>query len=207
MVFDQVDGRWVAVALESDKCRNMVAEIWEVFTLQPGPNGTLTGEYRGAAANACNEKRTLTFTRASDVDVNTLPDPAALPPRVVSPAEALHGRYHIARTFSSTIAPQQEDQAVITDCLRAGDRCMSYFYSRTADTPLVFSGGNWVMDIQHPERLTGCEDLNVKTSEQLPMPQPPQNPITRLAGHGHHEQTGNCKVNLDFDEIYTRTGD
>jgi serine/threonine-protein kinase len=207
MVFDQVDGRWLAVVIVEDRCRNMVAEIWEVFTLQPGPEGTFTGEYRGAAANGCNEKRSLTFTRAGDVDIKSLPDPASLPPRVASPAEALHGRYHIARTFSKIVAPQQENQAVKTDCLRTGDRCMSYFYSRTADTPLVFSGGNWVMDIHHPETITGCEDLEVKTSEQLPMPQPPQNPITRLTGHGHHEQTGNCALNVDFDEIYTRTGD
>lgn len=206
-VFDQVDGRWVAVTLESDKCRGIAAEIWEVFTLQPGPEGTLTGEYRGAAANACNEKRPLTFTRTGDVDINSLPDPATLPPRVVSPAEALRGRYHVARTFSRTIAPQQENQQVVTDCLRTGDRCMSYFYSATADTPLVFSAGNWVLDIQHPEELAGCHDLSVKTSEQLPLPQPPQNPITRLVGHGHHEQTGNCAVDVEFDEIYTRTGD
>jgi serine/threonine protein kinase len=206
-VFDQVDGRWVAVTLDPNQCRGMAAEIWEVITLQAGADGNLTGEYRGAAANACNQKRSVTFTRIGDVDVNSLPDPSALPPRVASPAEGLHGRYHIARTFSSRLAPQQEDQAVVTDCLRTGDRCMSYFHSLTADTPLVFSGGNWVLDIQHPEEFTGCRNLHVKTSAQLPLPQPPQNPITRLTGHGHHEQTGNCAISVDFDEIYTRTGD
>jgi len=181
--------------------------MWEVFTLRPGPNGALTGELRNAMPNACNGRRSLTFTRSGDVDVSSLPDPSSLPPRVVSPAEALHGRYHIARTFSSRIGPQQSDQVVTTDCARAGDRCMSYFYSKTADTPLVFSGGNWVMDIQHAEELRGCVDLSVKTSEQLALPQPLQNPITRLEGHGHHEQTGNCSVDVDFNEIYTRTGD
>ncbi|OBA82481.1 hypothetical protein A9W99_01945 [Mycobacterium sp. 1164966.3] len=206
-VFDQVDGRWVAVTLDPNQCRGMAAEIWEVITLQPGADGNLTGEYRGAAANACNQKRSVTFTRIGDVDVNSLPDPSALPPRVASPAEALHGRYHIARTFSSRLAPQQENQAVVTDCLRTGERCMSYFHSLTADTPLVFSGGNWVLDIQHPEEFTGCRNLHVKTSAQLPMPQPPQNPITRLTGHGHHEQTGNCAMSVDFNEIYTRAGD
>jgi Protein kinase domain len=206
-VFDQVDGRWVAVTLDPNQCRGLAADIWEVITLQPGADGKLTGEYRGAAANACNQKRSVTFTRVGDVDVNSLPDPGKLPPRVVSPAEALHGSYHIARTFSSRLAPQQENQAVVTDCLRTGDRCMSYFHSLTSDTPLVFTGGNWVLDIQHPEEVTGCQQLHVKTSAQLPMPQPPQNPITRLTGHGHHEQTGNCAISVDFDETYTRTGD
>jgi serine/threonine-protein kinase len=206
-VIDQLDGRWVAVTLDPNQCRGMAAEIWEVITLQPGADGNLTGEYRGAAANACNQKRSVTFTRVGDVDINSLPDPSSLPPRGVSPAEALHGRYHIARTFSSRIAPQQEDQAVVTDCLRTGDRCMSYFHSLTADTPLVFSSGNWVLDIQHPEEFTGCQHLHVKTSAQLPLPQQPQNPITRLTGHGRHEQTGNCAMSVEFDEIYTRTGD
>jgi hypothetical protein len=45
------------------------------------------------------------------------------------------------------------------------------------------------------------------THGEYPMPQPPQNPVMLLQGHGHHEQTGNCSVNVDFDETLTRTGD
>lgn len=41
----------------------------------------------------------MTFTRTGNVDVNAdfkgVVDPAGLPPRVVSPAEALRGRYSI----------------------------------------------------------------------------------------------------------------
>ncbi len=92
-VFDQVDGHWLAVAIGSDKCRDSASEIWEVFTLQPGPNGTFTGDYTATAANLCGGKHTVTFTRTGDIDISTLPDPAALPARVVSPAEALHGSY------------------------------------------------------------------------------------------------------------------
>ncbi len=207
IVFDQVGERWLAVAIDPDNCRGIAGEIWEVFDLKPGPNATFTGEYRGAAANACNERRTLTFTRAGDVDINTLPDPAALPPRVVSPAEALHGLYHIVRNFSSRIPQQNESEHVSTDCVRTGDKCMSYFYSQTSDTPLVFSDGNWNMDLEHPETYPGCEGLSVKSTAQFPLPQPPQNPITHLAGKGHHEQTGNCSLSVDFNETYTRTGD
>ena len=39
----------------------------------------------------CANKRPVTFARTGDVDVNTLPDPATLPPPVVSLAEALRG--------------------------------------------------------------------------------------------------------------------
>ena len=58
------------------------------------PDGTLSGEYSSTTSKGCTAKRAVTFTRTADVDVTSLPDPAGQPPRVVSPAEALHGRYH-----------------------------------------------------------------------------------------------------------------
>jgi serine/threonine-protein kinase len=63
------------------------------------------------------------------------------------------------------------------------------------------------MDIEHPETYPGCEGLSVKSTAEFPLPQPPENPISRLVGKGHHEQTGNCSLNVDFNETYTRTGD
>ncbi|MCV7079858.1 serine/threonine-protein kinase [Mycobacterium szulgai] len=207
MVFDKVDGRWVAVALGSDRCRGTASEFWQVFSLQPGPEGTLTGEYRAAARNACNQKRSVTFTRTGDVDINSLPDPDKQPRRMVSPAEALHGSYHVTRTFSRAIAKQEMDYAVITDCLRSADRCMSYFHSPSNDTPLVFDGASWVLDVAHDESVAGCTALMVKTTGDYPLPQPPENPIAQLTGHGTHQQTGTCAVNVEFDEIYSRIRD
>ncbi len=206
-VFDQIDGRWFAVALDSDKCRDNAAEVWQVLTMQAAPDGTLTGEYRGEASNSCNQKRTVTFTRTGDVDVNSLPDPASLPPRVVSPAEALHGHYHVKRNFGPRYGQQQEDLFVTTDCLRAGDRCMSYFYSAVSDSPLVYSGGKWVMSLFYPETFQGCTNLYFSSTAEYPLPQPPQNPITLLTGHGHRDQSGSCAVDTDFTETITRTGD
>jgi Protein kinase domain len=209
-IFDQVGGRWVAVTLASDKCRDALDEIWQVLTLEPRPDGTFTGNYRGAAANACAEKRTVTFTRTGDVDVNSLPDPSNLPARVASPAEALHGRYHMTRKFANGAPSNQDGPAVITDCLRTGDRCMSYFHSGSFDTPMVFSGGNWNMNVEHDEDAPNCGgQVGVKITGQYPLPQPPQMPITLLAGHGHLSENGSapCDVNVDFDETYTRIGD
>ena len=51
MVFDEIGGRWVAVALSANQCRGAVGEVWETFTLQqrrtarspayiPGPPAT-----------------------------------------------------------------------------------------------------------------------------------------------------------------------
>ncbi|MGA9362125.1 MAG: hypothetical protein WBW75_30265 [Mycobacterium sp.] len=91
MVFDQVGDSWVAVGVGSTNCGKAVGEVWEVFTLQPRPDGTLAGESNQLMAVGCANKRPVTFTRTGDVDVNTVPDPATLPPRVISPAEALRG--------------------------------------------------------------------------------------------------------------------
>lgn len=129
LVFDDVGGRWFAVGTGSGTCRGAPAERWQVFTLQPRPDGTLVGEYSSTASNGCVSKRDVTFTRTADIDVTGLPDPATQGPRVVSPAEALHGRYHHTVTYLRTSGKQEYDFAVRTDCLRTGDRCMSYFHA------------------------------------------------------------------------------
>jgi Protein kinase domain len=207
LVFDEVGGRWVGVALGSDQCRDAPSEYWEVFTLQPRRDGTLAGEYTRTAGNACVEKRTVTFTRTGDVDVNSLPDPLTVPPRVVSPAEALHGLYHMTRTFTPQHPQEQLDLAVSTDCLRTGDRCMSYFHAPGNAIPLVFGGGNWIWDVEYDDKCPGGDPMHRKITAQYSLPQPPQDPITLLTGHGHQEQTGSCAAKADFDQTFTRTGD
>jgi serine/threonine protein kinase, bacterial len=208
MVFDQLGERWVAVALGSDSCRKANAEFWQVFTLQPRPDGTLVGDYTATAANACADRRTVTFTRTGDVDVNRLPDPSGQPPRVISPAEALRGRYRVTQDFPQGIPQALMNTVVTTECLRTGDRCMSYFHEPSGDLPLVFGGGKWTwnMDIDITCPRTG-ESAHMKTSGQAPLPQPPGDPIMKLTGHGHQEQTAPCEVNTDFDQTMTRAGD
>jgi tRNA A-37 threonylcarbamoyl transferase component Bud32 len=208
MVFDQIGQSWVALALGSDSCRNADAQFWQVFTLQPRPGGTLVGDYTATAANACADRRTVTFTRTGDVDVNRIPDPSGQPPRVISPAEALRGRYGITQTFPNGIKPVQMNTVVTTECLRTGDRCMSYFHEPSNDQPLVFGGGNWTwnIDIDATCPMSG-EPARMKSSGQAPLPQPPGDPIMKLSGHGHLEQTAPCEVSADFDETITRAGD
>jgi serine/threonine-protein kinase len=208
-VFDQVGGRWVSVTTAPGKCNNQTGEAWEVFTLEARPDGTLAGEYRGADAHGCAGKRPVTFTRTGDVDVNSLPDPAKLPARVASPAEALHGRYHWTRVFKNGLPQIQDGPAVVTDCLRAGDRCMSYFQSGSFDMPMIFAGGNWTMEVDHDQASCGGT-VHIQVNAQYPLPQPPQDPIAKLTGHGHTEQTGSgigtCATKTDFDDTFTRIG-
>lgn len=208
LVFDEVDGRWQAVALAADQCRDAIAEIWEVFVLEPRPDGTLTGAQTRTAANSCIAKRKVTFTRTGDLDdAQQLPDPSALPPRVVSPAEALRGAYHQMRTFPNDLK-QQTDFEVRTDCLRTGDRCISFFHEPTGVVEaLVFADGAWTLNNEYDTQCPNGSAMHVKKTGRFPLPQPPQDPITLLTGTGHQEQTGGCPVSLDFDETFTRTGD
>ncbi|HJT96551.1 MAG TPA: serine/threonine-protein kinase [Mycobacterium sp.] len=208
MEFDEVGDQWLAVSVATSQCNNIPAETWQVFRLQPRPDGTLTGEHTRTTSDQCQEKRTVTFTRIGDVDIDSLPDPADLPPRVMSPAEGLRGRYRITRTFTMPGLPQlQADSGVTTDCLRTGDRCMSYFVVAAGDIPLVFSGGNWVWTDRTEGPCPNGDPSSLKADAQFPLPQPPQNPIPSLSGHGTWVQTGSCAVDLEFDETFTRTGD
>jgi serine/threonine-protein kinase len=211
MVFDQVGTSWVAVALAPSPCKNATTETWHVFRLQPRPDGTLAGEYIRLTQTGCQEKRGVTFTRTGDVDVDAdfkgLPDPAKLPPRVVSPAEGLRGRYRITRAFSGMGSQELGESNVTTYCLRAGDRCMSYFSVASGDIALVFSGGTWVEKNETDGPCPNGDMSHLSANAQYPLPQPPQDPIPVLTGHGTWVQTASCAVNIGFDQTFTRTGD
>jgi hypothetical protein len=208
LVFDEVGGRWVAVGVSPGTCLDVSAEVWEVFTLQPRPDGTFSGESTATNSNGCASKRAVTFTRTADVDMTSLPDPATQPPRVVSPAEALHGQYHHTRTVTATGEVFEFDIVFRTDCLRTGDRCMSNGHSPPADdVPLVFSGEKWV---RHTERSEPCRlggAGHTKRTTIYPLPAPAQDPITLLTGHGNDESTGSACTGADFDDKFVRTGD
>jgi serine/threonine-protein kinase len=208
MVFDEFGGHWVAVALGSDQCRDASAEFWQVFTLQQRPDGTFAGEYTATATKGCADKRTVTLTRTGGVDDNKVADPASTPARVVSPAEALHGSYRTVQTFANGSPQQQSTATVSTDCLRTGDRCMSYVRGLSGFVALVFRAASWSREIENDSQCPQSEDTtHVKSTGTYPLPQPSQNPIALLTGHGHHEQSAPCALSLDFDETFTRTGD
>lgn len=207
MVFDKIGADWVSVTLVAGQCLGAAAEFWQVFRLQPAPNGTLTGDFIATTADGCAEKRTVTFTRTGDTDLN-LADPASQPKRLVSPAEALHGHYHLKRTFVTGERPQQADFAVTTECLRTGDRCMSFVHNAAGGLPLVFAEEHWTLAIAEDVACPGSDSMtHVTTTARYPAPQPPQNPITVLTGHGHLTRSGSCAIDTDFDEMLTRTSD
>jgi hypothetical protein len=150
----------------------------------------------------------VTFTRTGDVDPSVqVADPDTQPPRVASPAQALHGRYHNTGALTSGGAQQENDFSVRTDCLRSGDRCMSFFYNADALKPLVFANGKWTENWESDYSCPAGGTTHVKETADYPLPQPPQNPITLLTGHSHQEATGSACTAGDFDEKFVRTGD
>jgi serine/threonine-protein kinase len=209
LIFDQVGANWVAVGLGSTSCNDATTEVWVVFTLQPQPDGTLTGETTRSTVNSCSAaKRTVTFTRTGDPDLTKVPDPASLPPRAVSPSTALRGRYHETITYANGgSAPGQDDLTVQTVCLRTGDRCISLFHAIDGVVPLVFSGGKWSRDDEGTVPCNTGGTAHIKLSAEYPLPEPLQDPIPLLTGHGHNETTGSTCTGGDFEDKFERTGD
>ena len=213
LVFDEVGAQWLSVAVAEGQCDGSAVETWQVLRLRPRPDGNLTGEHTVTTTGQCAQRRAVTLTRTGDVQSGTgIQDPAGLTPRVVSPAEALRGRYRITRTAASTepgpeFGPLQADSTVSTDCLRDGLRCMSYFDSAAGDLPLVFDGDAWALTIRTEARCSDGAASPQSRDARFPLPQPPRNPIPVLTGRGTLERTGACPVALSFDQTFTRIGD
>jgi serine/threonine-protein kinase len=142
-----------------------------VLTLQPHPDGTLSGEtVRASTDSSCSAKRTVKFTRSGDPDLNKVPDPAVLPPRVVTLADALGGSYRQTTTFTNGNVVPATVLAVNTYCLRTGDRCMSLFHGSDGAVTLMFADDKWT---RHEEGTTTCAaggTAQVTITAEYPLP-------------------------------------
>jgi tRNA A-37 threonylcarbamoyl transferase component Bud32 len=207
LVFDDVAGRWIAVVLATQNCHNRDTEDWEFVWLQPHPDGSMSGEWIGDSLD-CYSKRNVTFTRAGDTDVASLPDPSAQSARVVSAAQGLHGVYHSTATMAGT-KPSEEDFHVQTVCLRAGDRCLSRFLTvdATGSHYMFFANGVWTRNNEDDYRCSDGRTSHRKIDGVYPAPNPPQDPIMQLTGHGHRDESGSACISGDYEQVLHRTGD
>lgn len=210
MTFDQLGGSWVAVGLASAQCGTPdPVEIWVIMTLQPHPDGTLSGETVRASTNsACAAKRTVKFTRTGDPDPNKVADPSVLPPRAVSPADGLRDSYRETTSFTDGTVHPPKVLDVTTYCLRTGDRCMSLFHAGGEVVTLMFANDKWARDEQGN---TSCPAgaAQVKITAEYPMPQTLDDPISVLNGRGNQTilPGGPCTGGGDFQDTFERTGD
>jgi serine/threonine protein kinase len=211
LTFDQIGGTWIAVGLASAQCSgDQPEEVWVIFTLQPHPDGTLSGETTRASTNgACAAKRTVKFTRTGDPDTNKVADPAVLPPRVVSPAEALHGSYQQTTTFANNKVVPGKVLSTNTYCLRTGDRCMSLMHAPDGVVTLIFAQDKWTRDEAGTTNCPGGGSAQVTIAAEYPMPRQLDDPIALLTGRGKQTVSagGACAGGGDFTDTFERTGD
>ena len=211
LTFDQLGGTWVAVGLASAQCGgDKPDEIWAVYTLQPQPDGTLSGETVRASTNtACAAKRTVKFTRTGDADPNKVADPAVLPPRLTTPADALRGRYRETTTFTSTTVIPPRILTANTYCLRTGDRCMSLFHGSDGAVTLMFAKDKWARIEQGTTMCGGGGTAQITVNAEYPLPAEMDDPIALLTGHGNEVVAagGACTGGGDFNDRFERMGD
>jgi serine/threonine-protein kinase len=211
LTFDQVGGTWVAVGLASADCGgDKPDELWVVYTLQPQPDGTLTGETIRASTNsACAAKRTVKFTRTGDPDLNKVPDPTVLPQRVSNTADVLRGRYRQTTTFTNGNVVPGKVLTVNTYCLRTGDRCMSLFHADGGAVTLMFADDKWTRNEQGTTMCAGGGTAQVTITAEYPMPVQIDDPIALLSGRGSQTVAagGACTGGGNFEDEFRRTGD
>jgi hypothetical protein len=220
MVFDLVNDSWVSVREVPSLCENSKGEPinvqgWQGYTLKYQPDGTLVGTYtnRSSIGGACNNSsQSVTVKRSGDVDqAVAVADPAAQPGRVSSPGSALRGTYRQTQTNPQTgeVYPTT-DYAGNTQCLRTGDRCLTYMVDPQSKALLVltFADGKWTsasapIGEQCPNGQPG---FSVLTGE-FPLPQPVSDPIAALTGNQRTVRTGACPASLTLAVKLDRIGD
>ncbi len=211
LTFDQIGGTWVAVGLASAQCGgDKPDELWVVYTLQPQPDGTLTGETVRASTNsACAAKRSVKFTRTGDPDLNKVPDPSVLPQRVANTADALRGSYRQTTTFTNGQVVRGKVLEVNTYCLRTGDRCMSLFHADGEAVTLMFANDKWTRNEQGVATCGGGGTAPITITAEYPMPPQLDDPIALLTGRGTATVAagGACTGGGDFEDEFRRTGD
>lgn len=220
MVFDFIDGRWVSVREVPSECINSAGESitvqgWQTYVLAPKPDGTLVGTYtnRSSVGGACHSStQTVTLTRTGDgVGDAEVADPEAQPAPEASPATALWGEYRQVQInpLSGQVYPPTTYTGN-TQCLRTGDRCLTYLVDPVSKAILVmtFAQGQWT-STSAPVDST-CPDGGRATSTltgEFALPQPLTDPITAVTGIQRTAQTGACQGALTLDVTLTRIGD
>jgi len=211
MTFDQMNGAWVAVGLASAECGgDGPSEIWVITTLQPLPDGTLTGDsVRASTDSLCAAKRTVKFTRTGDPDPNKVPDPGVLPPRVTSPAEGLRGNYQETTTFTDGSVVPGKNLTADTYCLRTGDRCMSLFHAGGQAVTLLYADEKWARNEKGTTTCGAGGTAQMTITANYPMPNQLDDPISVLTGRGTQTVApgGACTGGGDFEDRFERTGD
>jgi serine/threonine-protein kinase len=211
MTFDQLGGAWLAVGLASADCGGeQASEVWVIVTLQPQADGTLTGEtVRASTDSLCAARRAVKFTRSGDPDMNKVPDPAVLPPRVVTPADGLRGSYRQTTNFADGNILPAKVLTADTYCLRTGDRCLSLFHAGPEAVTMIFAKDKWTRNEVGTTKCAAGGTAKATITAEYPLPREFDDPIAQLNGRGTQTIApgGACTGGGDFEDTFERTGD
>lgn len=225
LVFDYVDGRWLAVRTFTSTCTTQQGDrqptdYWNAFVLEPKPDGTLSGEYiaRGSLeACAASSRQRVTMIRTGGADPNfILPDPAQQPPRKTTPASGFRGQYRFVSLDVTPNVPPGTPGApsmtftAETVCVRTGDRCLTYLLNERGNPKaLAFADGKWT-ETSAPYKGT-CQpsgEATKVTRGEFWLPEAPQDPIVEVKGRVTQQALdGPCAGTSEFENTFTRIGD
>jgi serine/threonine-protein kinase len=226
-IFDFVDGNWrwagdvEGTCGQSGSDATLAAQYFKSMSLSPQPDGTLTGTLVTlGGADPCHvaNHAPVRVTRVGNVDPDvSLPDPSTLVAPVASPAGGLQGAYdyHYTDRKFGTELPVTRSR-LSTYCLRTGTRCSTLLLLLDGDGKpgkfqvLGYADQHWTQttgggDAPCTPPLPGTATKSVVTD--LPLPDPPTDPISRLAGVETTKWAGPCPAERANDVVLTRTGD
>ncbi|CAN5767626.1 hypothetical protein BH09ACT7_BH09ACT7_35090 [soil metagenome] len=221
VVLDLIDGHWVEAHMaEAGSCPGGAsAPHLSSWSLEPRPDGTFTGTQTDMfMGNSCTTvlQTPIILTRVGDA-VPTAVDPAALPPRIPSIPERLHGQYSYTSTKRGTEEPGDRYPVdVRTICARNSVNCASLLTSREdvgRDNVAAyqFLDNRWTWGVENDGTCTAGDvvkgSVHQKIIVDLPLPQPSSDPITQLTGTSTTEFTGECGENETSDVTLERLGD
>jgi hypothetical protein len=217
-IFDQIGSRWVYTGREDQACEpspgvKLQGTAWWWIVLEPKPDGTMSGTSSYVTTvGGCNSRQMITVHGAGDPDPKIhVPSPDGQPPRVVSPAAALHGQYTYTESYAPTHQVFEPDHmAADTECLRTGDACVTTMLAPNGSKIMVmtFADGRWTEVVSSPRDCSdGSGVAQQTTTRDFPLPDPPQDPIPLLTGQIKQDITGACAANFVLDAKFERTGD
>jgi hypothetical protein len=220
VVLDLIDGRWVEAHMaEAGSCPGgATAPHLVAWTLEPKPDGTFAGTQTDTfMGTTCTTvlQTPITLTRVGNA-APTAVDPAALPPRIASIAERLHGQYTYTVTKRDGGEAQRYPVGIRTICARNTINCASLLTSREdvgRDNVQAyqFIADRWTWGVENDGTCTAGDvvkgAVHQKLLVDLPLPQPNSDPITKLTGTATTEFTGDCGENEMSDVTLDRLGD
>lgn len=216
-VWDYVSGGWVKTVTGALECGGAPTPTLETWALRPAAGDTLTGiRHLAFFGTGCGSilEQSVTLTRTGDVKAPvTIPDPtsqAALKPSV---GAGLRGRYNKIQTRQGGEAMPVIALDVTTNCVRNTEHCLTYTVYDPPEKPLrrvagyQLLDGRWSSAVPYDKTCPDGSAVRVTLETQWLLPEPPADPIPRLAGTQRDVYPEPCMNAVESQLVLARIGD